>query len=228
MLFKNVNIEPGVIIDTNDPEHLQRVKCTIAGIYDPSTMDKEVIPWIRPWMMNKHQNFTMPMVGNKVWVVINNDNYNECYYLFMHEYDQQTKAWVDAKYGKDAELILSRINGDSTSQISYDTDDGIVSHIGEFKSQITPTGNIINHGNGGDVDIRDGNVYCGSNDSEYEYAVLGETLVQLFQDLGSALSEASNCVAGAYMASSMKPILAKAAKICSEADKIKTKKLKVN
>jgi len=228
MQFKNATFEPGVIFDAADPEHLQRIKCTIAGVYDPTTMDKELIPWIRPLCMNKHQNFSKPVEGNKVWVIMNNDNYNECYYIFMHEYDAEAKAWVDAKYDKDAELIMSRMNGNSTSQISYDTDDGIVEHVGEWKQQIKPDGTILHHGNGGDVDIKDGQVFCGSNDGDYEYGVLGETLVKLLKELGQHLSKASGKVAGAYMASAMSTDLMQASKVCTEADKILTKVLKVN
>lgn len=228
MKLRDMSQEPSVIFEVEDPLHLQRVKCAIPGVYDPNTMDKELIPWIRPLGLNKHQNFSKPVVGNKVWVLKNEANYNECYYVFMAEWDAAAKEWIDAKGDKDGELIMSRMNGNSSSQISYDTEDGIVEHVGEYKQQIKSDGSLLHHGNGGDIDIRDGNVFCGSNDGSYEYGVLGETLVQLLRDIGSNLQSAAGCAAGPYMTSAMSTYMMKAASLCTSADKILTKVLKVN
>ena len=228
MKLSNVSQEPSVIFNVDDPLHLQRVQCAIPGVYDPSTMDKELIPWIRPLGIGKHQTFSKPVKGNKVWVLKNESNYNECYYISMAEWDACAKEWIEANYDKDGELIMSKMNGSSSSQISYDTDDGIVAHIDEYKQQITPTGSILLHGNGGDVDIRDGNVFCGSNDGSYEYGVLGETLVRLLRDIGSNLQNCAGCTSGAYMTSAMSTHMTNAATLCASADKILTTRLKVN
>ena len=37
--FNDLTIVPGVVVDNQDPENLQRVKATIPGVFDTATME---------------------------------------------------------------------------------------------------------------------------------------------------------------------------------------------
>ena len=74
MTLSNCELIPSVIYDTNDPLKLGRIKCVVPGFIDNSTMSLENMPWVRPLDMGRHQSFSKPVKGFKVWVLINKAN----------------------------------------------------------------------------------------------------------------------------------------------------------
>lgn len=236
MNFKDIEVTPGVIIDVNDPEHLGRVKVNAPGLFkgnEPGdhwgvsyTIDNNVLTWIYPFGMNKYQMFSKPVEGAKVWVLNNVKNHNEFWYWPMFEYNDSTEQLVNEKYDNDLEIIMSRKNGDGSSNIYYDNVEGHVTKINDYKINITPSGNILMHGENGDVDIRDGHVYIGNNNDNYEPTVMGDkfkdllnNIAQVFDKLASSSITSKHPDAGGYFT--------QLANICRNAD-IYTQNVSVN
>ena len=192
MKLSNVEIIPGVIVDANDPEKLGRVKINAPALMRGNEsgdhygvvekMDNNVLPWVYPIMMNRYQMFSKELEGMKVWVINNTENYNEYWYIPMFDYIDVTEEIVSEKYDDDIEVIISRKNGDGSARMYYNRADGYVTHINDYKWNMTPNGDITCHGEQGDIDIRGGHVYLGRNTESYEPAVFGDALVNLFQE----------------------------------------------
>lgn len=197
MNLKDFDIVPGVIINVDDPLKLGRVQCAAPGLFDPSVMDADVIPWCMPMQMNKYQMFSKPMKNAKVWIYNNKKNYNEFWYTNMFEMIDVTKQIVDEKYDHDLELIMSRKTVDGCVQISYDDIDGIRLKINEDCINLRPNGDIQCHGAGGEMNIIGGHVYTGNEDGEYEPMVLGNKLVEILAEMSKQFDVLYNsCMSG--------------------------------
>ena len=198
MNLSNCEVIPSVIVDDKDPMKLGRIKCVVPGFIDNSTMSLENMPWIRPIGMTRHQSFSKPVKGFKVWVIINKANYNEYWYWPFFEYNDITRQYLNETYDSDQpEIIVSHNNGGNHAMLTYDEKNGYNQKLGQHHIEMHPDGHISVLGGGLEVDI-DGEVKVGKQGGSYERAVKGETLVQLFQDLTekfSALEQAaSSCV----------------------------------
>lgn len=239
MKLIDVEITPGVIVDAKDPEKLGRVKVNAPGLLRGNEsgdhygitekIDNDVLPWIYPMGMNRYQMFSRELEGMKVWIINNTANYNEYWYIPMFDYIDVTEEIITEKYDNDLEIIISRKNGDGASRIYYDREGGHVIHINDYKWNMMPNGDITCHGEQGDIDIRGGHVYMGRNTEEYEPAVLGDTLVNLFQewsDICTQLNATHNSEGDSGSAALFTQLASKMAK--NYTSKVKTSNTSVN
>lgn len=225
MKFEDMEITPGVIVDVNDPEKLGRVKISAPGLFkgnDPddkfgvqNTIDNNVLTWIYPMFMNRYQMFSKELTGAKVWVINNKDNYNEFWYIPMFEFIDVTEEVVKDKYDHDIEVIISRKNGDGSSQMYYDRDDGFMIHINDYAWNLMPNGDIICHGEQGDLDIRDGGVHLGRRHEIEERAVMGEKMVELLQQMSECFSGMAEAAKDPHTAPLI-PFLRRLATLCAK------------
>lgn len=186
MDFKDAKRIPGTIIDVDDPECLGRVKAIAPGLFNENIQDRDVMPWIYPENMRHYQSFSMPVVGAKIWIIHNTENYNELWWRPMFEYIDCTENVVAPKYNHSNEVILSRPTPKDCAQTTYDDVDGHITKIDEWHWHMKMNGDIVQHGELGDIDIRGGHVYIGRNENNkypYEPAVRGKELSRLFNDM---------------------------------------------
>ena len=136
MKVSNVEVVPGVIVDTKDPKKLGRVKINAPALMRGNnsgdtygvveTIDNNVLPWVYPLTMSRYQSFSKQLEGMKVWVLNNTENYNEYWYIPMFDYIDVTENIVSEKYDNDVEVLMSRKNGDGSAAIYYDRSGGHV------------------------------------------------------------------------------------------------------
>lgn len=219
MKFKDVEMLPGVIIDVEDPKKLGRVKATVPGLFDTSTMDQEGLPWIYPLIMPGYQYFSKMMTGVKIWVLKQENNYKEFWYFPMFELNQNTRdIIVDYDY---PEILVSRNIGDASVLIYYTDKDGIMLKLGEetiinIKSD---TSIALKAGNA-QIDLKEGNVYIGNGNAE-EHGVLGDSLKTALSNLSSNLLNVAGAAAGSPYTMALKAPLEKAANdLSSDVEKI--------
>ena len=239
MKLSNVEVVPGVIVDTKDPKKLGRVKINAPALMRGNnsgdtygvveTIDNNVLPWVYPLTMSRYQSFSKQLEGMKVWVLNNTENYNEYWYIPMFDYIDVTENIVSEKYDNDVEVLMSRKNGDGSAAIYYDRSGGHVTQINDYSWNMTPGGDITCHSEQGDIDIRGGHVYMGKNTDSYEPAVFGDALVDLLDEISDVftkLSVSHSSEGDTQSAALFQELAAKTAK--ANTSKIKTINTSVN
>lgn len=188
MKLEDCELIPAVIYSVKDPEKLGRIKCIIPGIIDNTTMSEENIPWIRPIGMNGQQSFSMPVVGYKVWVLINKANYNEYWYFPFFEKNDITSEYLsdDVYESGQPEVLVSHNKGGNTVQMTYDDLNGYNIQLGSHHIQMFPDGKISIVGGECDIEMDGGTITIGSG-SQYQSAVKGEDLKQILDNLKIAM-----------------------------------------
>ena len=187
MTLSNCELIPSVIYDTNDPLKLGRIKCVVPGFIDNSTMSLENMPWVRPLDMGRHQSFSKPVKGFKVWVLINKANYNEYWYIPFFEYNDISKEYLDSTYEDQPEIIISHNNGGNHAMLTYDEKNGYNIKLGQHHIELHPNGHISILGGEMEVDI-DGEIKIGQKNGDYQRAVKGEPLKNILDNLNKAFN----------------------------------------
>ena len=178
MKFSDYEFFPGVVTDVADPKYLGRVKATVPTVFDAS-MDKEGLPWVRPFTMLGYQGFSKMREGSKIWVIRNIKNRNEFWYVPMFELNQDTRELLndDEKY-ENGDVLLSRNNGNNSIYIYYNDTDGIMIKYGDQNLiNINSKSEITVQAGEGKVFIKDNKVYLGDGDTgSSQKAVMGDDL----------------------------------------------------
>lgn len=201
MLLNNCELLPAVITNTDDELKLGRIKCVIPGYVD-STFSDYNKPWVRPLCMNKHQQFSKMMPGYKVWVLVNKSNYNEYWYLPFFEMNDVTKNYLDDVYDNEQpEVIMAHNNGGLHPLFTYDEKNGFSERIGEDHINLHTDGHIQLLAKEGEVDIKGSHVKAGKQGGDYQKAVKGENLQELFTKIGQACQKGFACFGPAQPAS---------------------------
>lgn len=194
----NYELLPSVIIDANDPKKLGRIKAQIPNISDATTMALDLLPWINPGSMSGYQQFSKPMKGAKVWIKMNRKNHNELWYLPYNEMNDSTKAFVQANYSKDPEVVFSRANGHDVANITYDSGQGIMLKVNSHRINIQPSGDIDIIGGSGVIKIKGSKVFTGTDEEGYEPMVQGTKLQKILDDLCAAFNTLKTLSANSY------------------------------
>ena len=190
MFLSKYELIPSVIVDVNDPEHLGRIKCDIPGKIDSEQISTENLPWVYPLHMNGHQTFSKLIVGGKVLVYANNDNYLEFWYEPMHEVleNRILKKFLDEHYEDNPEVLLCRDGlGGSSVMITYDDENGINLMKGDSTITIGPDNNITINTTS-QININSSTVNIGSKDGNITPAVRADLLAQQFNKLGDQIT----------------------------------------
>ena len=186
MKLSNATLSPGVVTSIEDPQNLGRIKCIIAGATDPNTMNTDHLPWCAPLTCFGTQRLSKPIEGQKVWVLHDESNYYEYYYLPTWEVNGNTEILVgDEEY----DILVSRPGEGFGSQQYYTQDQGFVTRIGNLiRTDVQGDGTIAHTDGNVEMSIKDSHVYVGNTGGEYQPMVKGDTLYQLLSKLAESLS----------------------------------------
>lgn len=186
MKLANATLLPGVVTSAEDPQNLGRIKCIIAGVSNPDTMNQDHLPWCAPLTCFGNQRVSKPMEGAKVWVLHDEDNYYEYYYLPSWEVNGNTE---DVTGDDSYDVLVSRPGEGFGSQQFYSDDKGFVTRIGnDLSTTMTKDGTIMNTDGNVELGITDSHCYAGAKDGSWEPMVLGDQLYKLLNDLSSKLN----------------------------------------
>lgn len=203
MFFKDLEVLPGIVINAEDPENLLRVKAAVPGLFDPSTMDVEALPWVYRFPMCGYQQYSKLMNGSKIWIIRNTTNCFEFWYIPFSNLNQNTLEAAKT----DADVLISRYTGDANAQLFYNAEDGFKTVLNNSYTQIDADGNIINKSNDMSSKLYGGHYYAGKDDGEYEPMVLGRKLTDLFSKISSGLDELASTAESSPYTSQLSPII---------------------
>ena len=226
MKLEDCELIPAVIYSIKDPEKLGRIKCIIPGIIDNTTMSEENIPWVRPIGMNRQQSFSMPVVGYKVWVLINKANYNEYWYFPFFEKNDITDNYLsdDVYESGNAEVLVSHNKGGTPVKMTYDDINGYNIQLGSNHIQMNTDGVISIVGGECDIKMKGGVITIG-NGGNAQFAVKGDELKNILDQLKIAMQKLQGASQG--MLSPLAPGFATAAQVLNTSN-ILAEHVKVN
>lgn len=134
MNLSNAELLPGVVISSDDPKNIGRVKAIVPTIFEEEDEDKCL--WIWPLTMGNGQSFIKPMEGDKIWVLNNKDNYYEFWYFPMFELKPTSRELITTK---GTQIFMNKPIADGTANFRYDDVNGFTFEVGKTKLNISPT-----------------------------------------------------------------------------------------
>ena len=219
MNLSNWDLSLGVVVSCEDPKNLGRIKVNGVDVATPE-MNYEHLPWCAPFSCSGYQRISKPVLGQKVWVLHNNENYYEYYYIPAWEINTNT-ALINSE--DDYDVLVSRPGDGLGSQMLYNDREGFVTRIGNDISQtVNSDGTLISTDGTVEFGIKESVVRAGKVNQEYQPMVLGEELQKLLDNLASKLLAAADAAKNnCYTTTLFKPLMD-----CSEAiSKYDTKKI---
>lgn len=226
-LGDKVELVLGIVIEDNDPKKLGRVKVSAPGYFDREVMSIEAIPWVYPFSMNYCTSFSHMPLGKKVWLLVNNENEEEYWYIPFHELHQHTKDAIGIDASSD--VIFSRDLGGGLVQIYQNPGEGLVIKNNGQTVTLDNNGNIIAKTGDATVKISGNNVFLGKDESEWEPLVLGNKLSDLLSQLSSDLTNLSTAAqASPYTATLAESFRTAAQNVTKQIPKIKSQRANVS
>jgi len=180
---------PAVVTDIKDARSLGRIKCTIPGEMDKSSIDEDLLPYVKPFA--NYGSFGVPQVGKKVWVLKNKrgDN-NDYWYIPMYDPSTNEHNYMQSNSGSDTDVIMSKDNGYTQALLTYDKKNGFTMKAGNNASMtMNDNGSVNISTNGGHINISNDNISINEGN---EQAVLGNALRETLADLAQGLVNLSN------------------------------------
>lgn len=182
-----MELNPGVVVDANDPECLGRIRCAVPGIFDTRNMAIEELPWVYPFSMGGYQRFSKMAKGAKIWLLHDTKSHEAFWYLPGFEKNDDANPIINRN--ENTEILFSRMDGSSPSAIYYDDVDGINQKIGENKINLKANGDIDMQSNGSEITANGGIVNIGKNGEAYEPAAMGNAVFNALDKIKNAFKD---------------------------------------
>lgn len=158
----------GVVEDNLDPKKLGRCKVRVLNIYDD--IEKEDLPWAKPWKDLGGNQFNVPDVGKIVTVVFDTGNIYKPEFIYGDHFNVNLENKIN-ELGEEDYLSLKSIFFDHSTQIYRTKSEGLKMDHEYTNVNLDQYGNIL-------LNLRDNKsiITLGSRDADEE-AVLGTTFM---------------------------------------------------
>lgn len=184
---------PAVIVETDDPLHYGRIKCSALGAYNSNNSPTTHLPWCYPFTMTGNSSYSSYEKGSKVWLFRNKKRQDENWFIPMYELHNQSQEFVNQNAGAKPEIISMRNNGGGGSSITYDHGKGYnistSAASGNAGVNVGTNATTTVSGGGSSVVVSNSNVILGATDGDGEPAVLGNKLKDFVTELFSMLRQ---------------------------------------
>lgn len=165
-----------VVEYNDDPFKIGRIRCSIPGVISHETTPKEALPWVRPFKMYCYQTFTKPLVGQKVWVMVNKSNYNEFWWFPFYETIDIVQGYLNEYYDETPDVFHAREDFVTPVMHTWDDKQGYKWVIAEDYIDFFPTREFKLKVNECNINVVDNIIQIGGDgEGNYEKAVKGET-----------------------------------------------------
>lgn len=175
MTLADFELNPGIVITSDDPENLGRVKASSPGIFDTETMSEDDMFWISPFMMTGQQSFSKLEIGTKIWILHNKNNYYEYWYIPMFEINENSPN----VQSESADVLMARSEKGNLNQIYYSPEEGYNIVNGENKIQLNQLGNLNIKTNETNITTTPDNISLTKNGVDIQSATLAEPLIDI-------------------------------------------------
>lgn len=185
-LGDSVNMVLGTCMSNDDPEKLGRIKVGAPGYFDRTVMAIEAIPWAYPLTMSSCQSYSTITEGSKVWLIDNEQNEDEYWYIPFHEFNNDTKAAI----GNDimTDVLFSRNSGGKLVQIYSNDTDGIVIKNGDNNVILGPDGKVSICSDGVNMTMEGQTIYIGTDGGQKIPMVRSDILTNVLSDISSNMN----------------------------------------
>ena len=220
-----------VIEYTDDPLKIGRVRATIPGvIHHSTTVEKEALPWIRPFKMYCYQTFTKPLPGQKIWVLVNKSNYNEFWWFPYSEIIDIVKGYLEEYYEETPDVFHAREEFVTPIMHTWDNKQGYKWVIAEDYIDFFPTREFKLKVHDCNINVVNNIIQVGGDgEGDYEPGIKGEQLCTLLGKLKTECEAVSEAAGSSPYTTHLKTPLKKFANtFTSMNEDIKCKKLHVN
>lgn len=185
MKLKDVELIPGVVVDSDDPKKIGRVKATVPGVLDSTVMTIEGMPWIYPLTMAGYQQYSKLIPGSKIWVFKIENNMKELWYIPLFQLNSDLTERIK---GEISDVIFHRTYGSNTATMYYTENNGINMEVGDSAHiHVKPDSTIDMFANNAKLKL-DTKVKVGGDEAS-EQMVRGNKLQSLLRNLSNNIKD---------------------------------------
>jgi len=132
-----------------------------------------------------YQTFSRPIVGQKVWVLANKNNYNEFWWYPYHETTDLVQNYLNENYDNQPDVFNARETGSAQIMFTYDDKNGYKMSIGDDFINLKPDSSAKIHCDNARVMLEGNKTYCGGGDDtgSYEPCVMGKKCKEMRNQL---------------------------------------------
>lgn len=132
-------LRPGVVVEVVDSEGT--IKATSPGLFSVED-DHELLPPIIPFCQGNGSSFSLPVVGENVWILHDKKNTQLFFYIRYHNVDDNVKKFLKDNKDEHIEVIFSRDTTKGVYQILFSDGSGLKFLKDGNYILISPEGNI--------------------------------------------------------------------------------------
>lgn len=178
MNLASCKLRPGQILEVLENG---RVRVEAAGLF--SAEDGQKLPIIEPFVMGGNSNsFSSPKIYDWVWVLNNEDNPQQLYWLKKEDSAEANKSFAD---DTDVEIICNREVPGGNASLSYGGNGGWNISTPSGSINITPEGYINLTAGDFSVEVNENGVNLGGKDHP---AVYGDKLIEVLSKINETLN----------------------------------------
>lgn len=222
MRLEDCEVRPGVVLRVED--EFGTIKASCPGMFSEED-DPDMLPPVYPFIQSSGSSFNQPHEDDPIFVWSNDSNPLELFYTFRFNVKNTGSSSVLSKKPKDAEILVSRDSGLSTSDLYYTAEDGWILKNDSSKFQIDKEKNISisKEDPHRTIEVNDEGISLGSAGGSAEPAVLGNKLSACLMKLYAGLKNTAESMkgnpytaaAGAELSASIEAFKRDINKICS-------------
>ena len=167
----------GVVEDNNDPKKIGRVRVRVMNVFDD--IEKENLPWAKPWKDLNGNSFNIPDVGKVVTVIFESENIYSPEYIYADHYNANLEKKLSELSESDY-LTMKSLIFDHKTQIYVNDTEGL---------KMDHKFNVINvREKSINLNLKDnfGKINIGTENST-QRAILGDHFLNWFDDLVNIL-----------------------------------------
>lgn len=196
------NIRPGKVAQVVDTRGC--IKVYAPGLFSEQD-SPDLLPPVYPLGLQHYGQFSSLLEGDKVWILSNNGNSQQFFYIRYNIIPTNIKMKLD-NGDANVEVLFSREGKDGLAQIFFNDSEGIIISNGDAIIKMNEDKILLSTpGVSRTIEISNNGISLGSEGGSSEPAVLGDKLVDVLDDIYNILNNINNNVTNSPYTAHLKP-----------------------